>query len=109
MKIVFDIGGSNTRAGLFSDDGKLVAKRTEATLQEYPKGIARIAWLARQLSPSSTPDRVAVVIAGVLDRDEGTILVSPNLSGWEGKPPARDLSSALGLPVLLENDAVPRV
>lgn len=106
MKIVLDIGGSNTRAGLFSVDGTLVAKRVETTLQEYQKGTARIAWLVRQLSPSSTPDGVAVVIAGVLNRDEGTILVSPNLSSWERKPLTRDLARTLGVPVTLGNDAV---
>lgn len=106
MKIVFDIGGTNIRAGLFSKEGMLVAKRVEATPQDYETGIAQMKSMAGALLSAVVPKKVAIVIAGVLDRREGTILVSPNLSGWERKPLGRDLARTLGVPVTLENDAV---
>ncbi|MBI4064813.1 ROK family protein [Candidatus Gottesmanbacteria bacterium] len=106
MNIIFDIGGTNIRAGAFSNDGKLLAKRMVPALQAYKDGIERIALLTDELSPDGAPDKIAIVIAGVFDQPKQTILVSPNLSGWEGKPIVRDVSERLKAPVLLANDAV---
>lgn len=86
MKVVVDIGGTNMRAGAFSDDDKLLAKRIAPTPQAYTDGVERIALLTDELSPGGAPDKIAIVIAGVLDQSKKEILVSPNMPGWEGMP-----------------------
>lgn len=106
MKVVFDIGGTNMRVGLFSEDGKLVKKRLEATPQDYSTGVELVVSLTRSLLPAGVVDKVVLVIAGVLDRPKQTLLASPNLSGWEGKPIVRDISTRLHVPILMENDAI---
>lgn len=106
MKIAFDIGGTNIRVGLFSEDGTLVVKRVELTPQKYKAGIVQMRSMVGALSSSAVPTTIAVAVAGVLDRSQGIILKSPNLSQWEGKPFTADLSRLLGAPIMLENDAV---
>lgn len=106
MKIVFDIGGTKMRAGLFFEKGAIVGKHVEPTPQDYDAGIALMSSMVGALTPPATAKTITVAVAGVLDRSQGTILTSPNLAQWEGKPLAADLSRALGARVRLENDAV---
>lgn len=47
---------------------------------------------------------VGLAVAGVVRSDDGTVVRSVNL-GWRDVPVARMLEEALGLPVLVENDA----
>jgi len=47
---------------------------------------------------------VAVSIPGLIDRDEGALLRSPNL-GWTNIPVSSVLEAELGVPVQIENDA----
>ncbi len=47
---------------------------------------------------------VAVSIPGLIDRAEGTVLMSPNL-GWTNIPVSSVLEEELGVPVHIENDA----
>jgi predicted NBD/HSP70 family sugar kinase len=50
------------------------------------------------------PEAVGVSIPGLVDRDEGRVVVSPNL-GWVDTPVRRMLEQQLALPVFIENDA----
>jgi predicted NBD/HSP70 family sugar kinase len=63
----------------------------------------------RVLSESSVrQDRVlgvGVAVPGLVQSDTGTVVVAANLAGWTNIPLAKDLSHALGLPVIIENDA----
>lgn len=48
---------------------------------------------------------VGLAIPGMLDLSREACLKLPNLPGWEGFRPAEFISSRLGLPVWIENDA----
>ncbi|MHB8945581.1 MAG: ROK family protein, partial [Bacillota bacterium] len=52
-----------------------------------------------------TPVAAGLGAPGPLDLAHGCLLEAPNLPGWSGFPVVRQLWQALGLPVVLENDA----
>lgn len=106
MNITFDIGGTNLRVGLFSDDHTLVKKIIKPTPARYAEGLSLMVSLVCDLRRGSEEIHgIAVASCGVLDRVLGKILISPNLTGWEGALICSDLSLATGTRVVLENDA----
>ncbi len=106
MKVALDIGGTNLRAGLFSDDQRLVAKHVESTPENYRDGLQRICSLTNEFHTKGNIEGVAVAIAGVLDRQKGKMLVNPNLMGWNNVSIGPDIAKKTGVRVVLENDAV---
>lgn len=94
MIVAFDIGGTRIRAA-----------REGAPLGEVPTPTddfaAFVAGLAR-FTPGARG--AAISIAGVVDRDSGRLRVA-NIPCLDGRPLAADLSAALGLSVLVLNDA----
>ncbi|MGA2265741.1 MAG: ROK family protein [Phycisphaerae bacterium] len=107
-----DLGGTFIKFGLLTEDRTL-----GGTLQlPTPPGgggdrvIAQMADGAKRLMESAGLKRRDVVAAGVgapgpADFAAGVILAMPNISGMENVPLARSLCEAIGVPVVLENDA----
>ncbi|NQT01582.1 MAG: ROK family protein [Planctomycetes bacterium] len=107
-----DFGGTNIEIGLMNATGVIVSRLTEPTLVNLgPRPmIERIAHACiRVLSQPNVPkDRVkAVGIAspGQLSFDQGKIIKSPNLPGFDDFPLRAEISHKLQLPSFLENDA----
>jgi glucokinase len=97
-----DVGGTNIKRVVLDDD-RIVERSSEPTRSE--EGVTavldRVAGLAREAGPV---DSVGVALPGLFDR-EGRGVLLPNLHGeWVGRPIARPLRQALGLPVHLIND-----
>lgn len=103
--IAIDIGGTNTRVALISEDMEIVDRKQFSTDSD---------------NPYSTLDKIANVIneydyeivgagmscPGPLDLVNGKILTPPNLRGdWRGLAIASELSKLINKPVYLENDA----
>lgn len=66
--------------------------------------IEQIASMAEKLgSDAKLP--VGVGIPGVLDKEREVTLLLPNFTGWNGLPVRSTLSTILGRPVKIENDA----
>ncbi len=106
MNITFDIGGTNLRAGLFSDDHTLVKKIIKPTPVRYVEGLSLMVGLVEDLRRESEEIHgIAVASCGVLDRKVGKVLINPNLPGWNGALICSDLSLATNTRVVLENDA----
>ncbi len=107
-----DIGGTHLRAGLIDADGQVLRRTKAATGGEYgPEAVLeRLLASCRTLMENAAPGgrRIAAVglgVAGKIDRAAGTVVFSPNLRALDGFPIARRLENAIGLPVILENDA----
>lgn len=101
-----DLGGTKLAVGVGDGAGGLRARRTLPTRPERgPEAIvADVVRLARSLA------RGRLLAAGVgcpgpLDLEAGRVLALPNLPGWEGFPLRDRLTEALGVPVVLANDA----
>jgi glucokinase len=112
LLIGIDLGGTNTRVGLVSPEGELLAEKRAPT--DVPAGPARAAArmveLARELLEErglSAGDAIACGIGspGPLDTSTGCLVKTPNLVGWDGAPIAPPVAEALGVPAFLEGDA----
>ena len=105
--IGIDIGGSNTRLGLFptlgSPDCTLLAKFP--TCQSYEQQLQSI-FAALERSGLNGMAGIGISIAGRLAKDGQSVIVAPNLPGYVGMPFALDVSSLAGCPVRLAHDAV---
>ena len=97
MIVAFEIGGSRIRAAAGG-----VALGEAATPASFDAFVAALAGFCGRVLPPIAG--VAISIAGVVDRDTGRITVA-NIPCLDGRILAADLHAALGLPVLVLNDA----
>jgi len=106
--IGIDVGGTQMKAGLFNVRGELLRRETLETQQSLDEQefFARATALASSLRAASAGiAAVGIGLAGVLNRQRTTLIQSPNLPRLHDVPVAQVLAAALGLPVLLDNDA----
>ncbi|HEX6882749.1 MAG TPA: ROK family protein [Planctomycetota bacterium] len=104
-----DVGGSALKLGVLARDGSRRAEhslpvRAGAAAAEILGGAARA---LRELAPEGVAG-VGVGLPGLLDREAGRVLHSPNLAWLEHAPVAELLAPGLGLAprsIRLENDA----
>ncbi len=107
-----DLGGTNIKAALVDDLGRLVAFHTEKTHADRgPEDAAArmgeaVHVLARQVG-IATADIAAVGLGspGPLDLAAGTIVRAGNLVGWDNFPLRDRVAAHCGLPVTFANDA----
>ncbi len=110
--IGIDLGGTNIKAGVFDADQQLVLRRTIATEAEggFDHVFGRLVRLVRDLIREAglDPSDIAGVglgTPGPLSHRRGFVYGSPNLPGWRDIPLRQRLEEALGLLVVLDNDA----
>lgn len=111
--IGIDLGGTNTKFGLVSHQGKLRFSCTEPTpvgggrsvLLDHLKRISRKAM--DDAAGADCPVRgIGIATAGWVNTRTGQVVyATENLPGWTGTPVAQELRSELHLPVAVENDA----
>jgi len=100
-----DIGGTDIKLGIVAGEGTILESGTLPT--EAGAGpttaAARVkVWLAATGSPVVA---AGVDCAGLIDGDRGFLHISPNLAGWADVPLRAIFEEALGVPVVVENDA----
>lgn len=107
-----DIGGTKLALALGEADGSLRARlrRPMQPSGNLDADVARIATDVEQLLADAGVERADVAAIGVsapgpIDRERGVLIEPPNLPGWHTVPLVALLESALGGPVVLENDA----
>ncbi len=106
-----DLGGTNTRAALIDETGRILSRVSQSTLQSSADAlIDSVIRLITAIATEDCPglaalDGIAVAVAGTVDSISGTVVTSPNLPFAD--TPLRDrLSAAFGRPVIIENDAL---
>jgi glucokinase len=105
-----DLGGTKIAAAIAGADGEILAEGRIATnSHEGPAGVLpRIAGLVADLSArlGAQPVAAGMGVPGLIDVRTGVTRFLPNLpSQWRGVPVGLTLSTALGCPVFLLNDA----
>ena len=106
-----DLGGTNAKLGLVSEDGRLIERhRFPVRAERGPEPIiadlvSGVKELISRAGVAAPPLGLAVGAAGVIQPREGVLVRAPNLPGWKNVPLGRLLSEALGLEVRLANDA----
>jgi glucokinase len=101
IAIGMDLGGSNLRAGLVSEEGEILKKIKVPTPEHLSEALAEAIEEVREEGVAG----IGVGVAGVVDRLAGRVCVSPNLHAVEGVAIREELNSRFGLPVFVENDA----
>ena len=112
LYVGLDLGGTNIKAALVDNGGRLVAFHTEPTQAERgPEDAAArmgeaVGVLARQAGIAAA-DIAAVGLGspGPIDLQVGTIVRAGNLVGWDNFPLRDRVAAHCGLPVTFANDA----
>ena len=100
-----DLGGTNLRTAVVDGTGAiLVEDRRPAPMGWEPLRAAMVA--AVETVRATYPDVTAIGVgaAGMVGRD-GVVRYSPNVHAFSDTPVRADLEAALGLPVVVDNDA----
>jgi glucokinase len=112
LVIGVDLGGTNIKVGLITEEGRVVGRRNVPTGSDGgPKAVAaRICGAAREcveLSGAQQADLrgVGVGSPGTINLAEGVVEFSPNLPGWRNIPLRALIQDDLALPCVLDNDA----
>ena len=111
LAIGVDIGGTKVLAGLVNERGEVIARARRPTPSRDPRAVERtIAEVVKELSahPSIGADQeiagVGIGAAGFVDADRARVLFAPHLA-WRNEPLRDQVTAAVGLPVIVENDA----
>ena len=101
-----DVGGTKVLGGVVDESGTVVKTARRDTPGEGGAALTQaIADVAKELMAQFTVDSVGVSAAGFVSSDRKTMLATPNIAGWNGVDLDYQLTSLIGLPVVIENDA----
>jgi glucokinase len=107
-----DLGGTNLRTALLSVDGDILDKRKEPThaADGWKRVVTRLVDNINQQREIAEQRGMHVMAAGVgapgvIQMDKGVVVKSPNFPDWNNLPLRDELEKALGVPVVIENDA----
>ena len=106
-----DLGGTNLRVGAINENGAMFDQLSLETLAERGRedvsdrlsgGILELVarWKDRYALAG-----IGVGIPGIIKMEEGIVVASPNLPGWENFNIRAQISKRLNSPFFLENDA----
>jgi glucokinase len=101
-----DVGGTKVLGGVVDDFGAVVKTSRRDTPREGGTALTEtIAEVAKELMSEFDVDSVGVSAAGFVSSDRKTMLATPNIAGWNGVDLDYQLTSLIGRPVVIENDA----
>lgn len=110
IALAIDLGGTETRAALVGEDGRILAEeraptRADAGPDAVIADMAAMAGRLRATLPTARPVGIGVGAPGPLDGEAGISIAPPTLAGWRDVPLADRLAEATGLATKVENDA----
>ena len=99
--IGIDLGGTNLRVALVSEEGEIVRKVKKSSSEEV------FASLLESIDEVKNRDIVGIGlgVAGIIDKKNGRVFSSPNLRAAEGIDFIRGIHQKFHVPVFIENDA----
>lgn len=98
-----DIGGTTTIIGYLKPGGFEKVESLNTDPSSGPDSlIRRIGKVVSEVG--GTPFCAGAGIAGLVNRKDGLLISSPNLSGWSNYPLREKLSNRLKCPVVIDND-----
>jgi glucokinase len=101
-----DVGGTKVLGGVVDEFGLVRKTARRDTPREGGAALTQaIADVAKELMGEFAVDSVGVSAAGFVSSDRKTMLATPNIAGWNGVDLDYELTSLIGLPVVIENDA----
>jgi len=107
-----DLGGTNIKAALVTEDRDVVAKISRPTQADLgPKALMdTMAIAVREMLRESGHDIGDLLAAGFgapgpMNWETGVVFQPPNLPGWRDVPLAAEMTTRLGVPCFVDNDA----
>lgn len=105
LAVGIDIGGTKIAAGVVDTDGRVLTRRDIATpVSDRQSLVDAIIGLARDLAAEHSVEAVGVGVAGLVDRAGETVRFAAHLP-FQDEPLRNELATALGLAVVVDNDA----
>jgi len=103
-----DIGGTNIKIGLVSEQGELLDTCTVTTPpdRDMPDIVKLCTKGTRDLllKTKLNPPGMGIAAPGVVDTAGERVIAAPNFPTWENEPLLNAMTKALGLPAVLGND-----
>ncbi|MFT5429870.1 MAG: glucokinase [Myxococcota bacterium] len=103
-----DVGGTRLKAGLVDEKHKIHGERVvELTAADKTEEgmIAKLADVTRAVLDGKRPVVVGLGVAGLVHRWKGTVVTAPNFPDWDHFRIKERLEAAIGLHVVVDNDA----
>ncbi len=104
MYLEFDVGGSNMRIAVSSDNQSITQSKIVPLPQDFEQGIETFKRVAKELGAEKI-DALAGGIASPLDPEKTMLIASPHIPQWVNKPLKAELGKVFNCPVVLENDS----
>ncbi|MDG4788871.1 ROK family glucokinase [Micromonospora sp. WMMD1102] len=105
LTIGVDVGGTKVAAGVVDVDGVVRAQTRRDTPAEDVAGTRDvIVEVVKELTAEYEVTAVGIGAAGWIDAARSTVLFAPNIA-WRDEPLRDFVGNAVGLPVIVENDA----
>ncbi len=105
LTIGIDVGGTKVNAGVVDEQGRVVARVRRPTPSTSPSSVEdTIADVVAELCREHDVVAVGLGAAGFVDAEGASVLFAPNLS-WRDEQLRDEVSSRIGMPVVVENDA----
>jgi glucokinase len=117
IAVGLDIGGTNIKAVIVSEDGKKVfgnkyptpsvSEDDDLSIEEKLIGVLRgfLEESRQQGIDISDITAIGLGVAGIIDTKKGVVIESPNISAIDGMPIRDVFQGAFSMPVVLDNDA----
>ncbi|HEX5541488.1 MAG TPA: ROK family glucokinase [Micromonospora sp.] len=105
LTIGVDVGGTKVAAGVVNSAGEVLAQvRRDTPAEDVAKIRDVIVEVVAKLAESHQVSAVGIGAAGWIDPNRSAVLFAPNIA-WRDEPLREYVGDAVGLPVVVENDA----
>ena len=105
LAIGIDIGGTKVAGGLVDPTGRILARARRLTPSRDALAVERtIVEVVEELRVGHQVVGIGIGAAGFVDADRSRVLFAPHLA-WRNEPLRDSIAGAVGLPVIVENDA----
>lgn len=101
LAIGIDLGGTNIRAALISRDGTIIKRKKEPTSTPVLDSLT----VMLEYFFSEDVAGIGLGVAGLIDRESGTMINSPNIPVLNGINLLNVIQEKFSVPVFIENDA----
>ena len=101
LAIGIDLGGTNLRGALIRRDGTIIKRKKEPTSKPVLDSLVMIV----EHFFSEDVAGIGLGVAGLIDRESGTMINSPNIPVLNGINLLNEIQEKFSVPVFIENDA----
>ena len=105
--LAFDIGGTNIRTGLFSEESiePLTIKKIRTTDKNHSALDNILSLIEETLEKYPSLTAISMAVPGSVDNKQGIVFNAPNVDGWKNVPLRQIIKEKFNINPFIENDA----